>query len=270
VSGAIVWKEGSPLRRRLEAIAASDRIAVIAGIPGAGKSLVVQQLVTIARAAGRKVYLFQWDVARTAFETPALLARFPELDGVTHPAIIGLVGRWIRDAVVAWEARCATGDAFLVGEAPLIGGRMIELAMPGPEPAESLLTAATTRFLVPVPSIEVRRAIESRRAATSAAPRHRHEAADARPGVVRDLWRLLVRQGMEAGIIPPVSGEAVDRYDPSAYWAVYRHWLRHRRSERLMIEELAPVAGSVYDVGPIEGELRATPREVAGLAGSIR
>lgn len=269
MTGRLALPEDSPLRRRLGEIASTERLVVVSGIPGAGKSLMVQQLALLAQGAGRRVHLFQWDVARTAFETPALLAKYPEADGITHPAIMCGVGFWIRDAIVAWHRDHPGPDRLLIGEAPLLGRRMIELAEPGPEPAESLLTGPGTRFLVPVPSTEVRRVMESRRALTSAAPRHAREAADALPHVVRASWETVFHEGCRAGVIRGPAPTGGIPYDPAAYSAVYRHWLQHRRVEFLAIEELLPAAGSVYDVGTIEGELRAIPPEVEALTARL-
>ena len=70
---------------------------------GVGKSLLVQQLALMAQAEGRHVHLLQWDVTRAAFERPEILARFPEVDGVTHAAIRQGVGTWARRAVHAWH-----------------------------------------------------------------------------------------------------------------------------------------------------------------------
>ena len=268
MSGMLVLPAESPLRRRLEDMAQSDRLVVFAGIPGAGKSFLLQQLALVAHRAGRRVHLFQWDVARSAFETPALLSRYPEREGVTHPMIIQAVGRWIRAAIVAWHRAHPAPAHLLIGEAPLVGRRLIELAEPGAEPAESLLTAPSSRFLVPVPSLAVRNAIESRRRATSAAPRNDREAADAPPQVVRDSWNQVLREGVAAGLIPAAAPGA--GYDPGSYGAIYRHWLRHRQVELLPLDDLLPSIGSVYEVGVIEGELRATHEEVTQIADSIR
>ncbi|PWU23936.1 MAG: hypothetical protein C5B48_07755, partial [Candidatus Rokuibacteriota bacterium] len=44
------------------------RLVFFAGLPGTGKSLLVQQLAHVAGAAGRRIHLLQWDVARPVFE----------------------------------------------------------------------------------------------------------------------------------------------------------------------------------------------------------
>ncbi|MDE2802447.1 MAG: hypothetical protein OXK21_06165, partial [Chloroflexota bacterium] len=120
----------------------------------------------------------------TPFDAPALLTLYPEVEGITHPVLRKAAGLWARDAVAAWAAQEPDADAVLVGETPLIGYRFVELARRTADDAEAALAADTTRFVVPVPSVEVRRAIEDARAATTASPRHERERADAVPNVL--------------------------------------------------------------------------------------
>ena len=61
------WDAGAAL----EQLAARQSVVILAGLPGVGKSLLLQQLARMARAAGRQVSLLQWDVARRAF-SPSL------------------------------------------------------------------------------------------------------------------------------------------------------------------------------------------------------
>src|SRR3954471_19004712 len=100
---ASVLPQDSELYRRLYAAAVERRCVFFAGLPGVGKSLLLQQLSLIAHEAGRKVSLLQWDVARGSFETPEILARFPEVDGVTHAVIRKAAGLWARGAVATWD-----------------------------------------------------------------------------------------------------------------------------------------------------------------------
>ena len=174
-------------------------------------------------------------------------------------------GLWARDAVAAWAARHAGGGALLAGETPLIGHRFVELARPADDTAEPALAAGTTRFLVPVPTVEVRRAIEAARAATTASPRHERERADAVPSVLGLLWGEVLdaaaRLAAERGDPPPV----VVGYDPDTYLAVYTEALRHRNWEPLPVEVALPtqersvydVEAPVVDLAPTEAEAEA-------------
>ena len=92
----LVLRSGSALFRDVDRLALNARIAVFCGIPGSGKSLILGQLARLAHDAGRPVHLLQWDVARLAFETPTVLARFPEVDGVTHAVIRRAASMWAR------------------------------------------------------------------------------------------------------------------------------------------------------------------------------
>ena len=58
-------------------LAAQQRMVFLAGLPGTGKSLLIQQLAIMAQQAGRVVDLLQWDVTRAAFETAAILQKYP-------------------------------------------------------------------------------------------------------------------------------------------------------------------------------------------------
>ena len=202
------------------------------------------------------------DVARAPFETPELLGRYPEQEGVTHPAIRRAVGLWAREAVLRWHARHPDGPHLLIGEVPLIGERLSALAEVCPDAAESLLAGPATRFVIPVPSIPVRQRIEATRARTFASPAHEREAADAPPPVLRALWRELHDLGVGLGIAAAAPAGDIP-YDPEVYAGVYRHLLRHRRHETLTLDEILPVGGSVYDLDVAAGELAATPDEVA-------
>ena len=84
-----------------------------AGLPGVGKSLLLQQMSLMAQAAGRRATLLQWDVARQPFETP----RYPLADGASHPLVIRATGVWLRRALVEWEAGRQPAD-MLLGEVP--------------------------------------------------------------------------------------------------------------------------------------------------------
>ena len=130
--------------------------------------------------------LLQWDVARHPFETP----RYPLKDGATHPLVIQAVGAWLRRALAKW-ASARDAKNLLLGEAPLIGGRFMEICRPADDAAETLLRDQRTRFLLPVPSVALRAHIESQRERSIAAPRHKNEAHDAPPDLLRALWRDL-------------------------------------------------------------------------------
>ena len=255
----------APHIERLRELARTHRMLLIAGLPGVGKSLLLRELAEAAHGYGRAVYLLQWDVARRPFDTPALLARFPEVDGITHAVLRKAAGLWARDAVTDWAAQHEGDGALLAGETPLIGHRFVELARPSADTAEPVLVSDTTRFLVPVPTVEVRRAIEAARAATTASPRHERERADAVPGVLRVLWGQLLdaaaQLAAERGEGPPVDVG----YDPDTYLAVYTEALWRRNWEPLPVEvALPPQSRSVYavdapavDLAPSEAEAEA-------------
>ena len=253
---------GAPHLVRLRSFASSHRMVFVAGLPGVGKSLLLRELAEEAHRLGRRVHVLQWDVARRPFDAPALLARYPEADGITHPVLRRAAGLWARDAVAAWAAGHDGGRDILVGETPLIGHRFVELARPADDGAEAVLSSGDTAFLLPVPTVAVRQAIESARAATTDRPRHERERADAVPGVLRVLWgELLAAAG---GLAEERGGPApVDAgYDPELYVAVFSEALAHRNWEALSVDVvLPPSTRSVYSVAAPSVDLAPTETE---------
>ena len=242
--GGFVLPPGSALLRAVEHLALNAKIVVFCGIPGSGKSLVLGQLARLAHRQGRPVHLLQWDVARLAFESPEVLVRFPEVDGVTHAVIRRAAGVWARRAVRDWRTRHYGDDCLLAVEAPLVGGRFAELASPLGGAPKDELSLPDTRFVLVVPSVEVRREIERARDRTSASPGHEREPADAAPQVVSGLWAEVLRAARELGVA------AADDYDPIVYRRVYERALRRRKVDVLSLDVVLPTGGrSAHDLG---------------------
>ena len=256
------------LEATLAELAGERRMVFFAGLPGVGKSLFSRELARVAAAQARTVHLLQWDVARLAFETPELLARFPETAGETHPVIRKAVGLWARAAVERWHAGHPGPGHLLIGETPLIGNRLLELARPHAAGADPPLVEQDALFVIPVPSREVRAAVESARARTFARPTHAREAGDAPPGIVSLAWQEAHALAVRIGATPAtVAGDAVP-YDPQAYAAVYRHLLRHRQGLTLWVDAVLEPGASVYD-GRAGSELVASPAEAAAVVARI-
>ena len=236
------------LAERIRALA-ERRLVFVAGLPGTGKSLLVHQLVHVAGGAGRRIHLLQWDVSRPVFEASPAGRRYPLADGVTHAVIRRAAGLWVRDALVDWNARYHDPEHLLVGEVPFVGNRFVELARRIDDRAEAMLTAASCRFAIAVPSGEVRRFLEAQRERRARTPLHPREREDAPPHVLRDLWQGLaaVARGNAGGAAP---------YDPAVYAGVYRRVLRHRHTEVVALDVILPTERlSVYDFA-------VTPREL--------
>ncbi|MGH7392138.1 MAG: hypothetical protein ACREM3_22165, partial [Candidatus Rokuibacteriota bacterium] len=151
---------------------AGRRMVFCAGLPGTGKSLLVHQLAHLAGAGGRRVHLLQWDVARPVFEASPAGRRYPVVEGVTHAVVRKAAGLWVRHALAEWSARHPEPEHLLIGETPLVGARFVELARRGDDHAEALLAAPSCRFVIAVPSAEVRRFLEAERERRAASPLH--------------------------------------------------------------------------------------------------
>lgn len=238
------------------------RAVFFVGLPGTGKSLLIQQLAHLAHAAGRALQLLQWDVARPVFEACPAARPYPQADGVTHPIIRRAAGLWARAAVGRWAREHASPQALLLGEVPLVGHRFVELASPAADEAEPLLGATTSRFVVVVPSADLRRRLEQERERRARQPRHVREREDAPPAVLRRLWEAVRDAARGLGLL--AAGEGPANYDPELYRQVFQRVLRHRAVEVLATERLLPVGGrSAYDLDLPRHDLVPTPEEAA-------
>ncbi len=256
----IIIPQTSPLYLAFQNLAIEKRMVLFAGIPGVGKSLMLQQFSLMAHEVGRKVHLLQYDVGRILFETDELLARHPEIGGVTHPMIRKGVGVWARTAVADWHAKYDP-DHILIGEAPVIGNRLSELAYSQDDEAEQLMSSEAACFVIPAPSQRVRQMIEAAREKSIANPQHEKEPRDAPPNVMRMLWQEIARLGFQVGVMAEEpQGEVA--YDVGVYTAVYEHILQHRHTQTLIIDEVLKPQGSVYDLGTIQSELQPTAEQV--------
>ncbi|MBM3219302.1 MAG: ATP-binding protein [Candidatus Rokubacteria bacterium] len=232
------------LHERLTHLARAGRMIVVVGLPGTGKSLLIHQLAPLAVTAGRTVHLLQWDVARPVFEASAAGRRYPVLDGVTQPMIRAAVGRWARHAIAAWAERSAE-SALLIGEAPFVGRRLIELAQRLDDHAEPLLASPGCVFAIAVPSAGVRAHIERERERRASAPNHPREREDAPPHVLRALWREILGAARALDI---AGAGTTAGWDPALYRRVYEALLRHRHAEAVTLDVVLPTAAmSVYD-----------------------
>jgi hypothetical protein len=296
----------SALYGTLHDAAAKRRCVFFAGLPGVGKSLLLQQISLIAEHIGRRAHLLQWDVSRGPFETPEILARYPEVDGVTHAVIRKAAGLWAREAVGAWQQQHPAPGDLLIGEVPLIGNRLIELVQRHDDAVEPLLASERTLFLIPVPSRAVREVIEAARVREMASPTHERERANAVPSLVQSLWEEVAgvarelgvsptpqplrganigcatgkgprgRAALRADVPPPFAGEGeparIDGeggFDPEVYAGVYARLLRHRHAARLDVTTALPVQASVYDALGTVHELMPSPDEVARVMAEV-
>lgn len=245
----------APLAARL----AQLKCVVVVGLPGTGKSLLVRAVASIAAASGRKVHLLQWDVVRTAWDRPEILARFPEIDGVTHAAIRSAIGLWIRTAMADWFHHHGAQDDLLIVEAPIIGGRFAALAQPINDALEVSLQGAGVLFVVMAPTQALQQALRQRREREVHGVQHALERHNASVAVL-DMQVLAVEQAAKTlGLSVPSTGS----YDPDLYSTVMRRVLKHRQVLELNPGTLIPTDGSVYDLGDEVVRLEASAQHVA-------
>jgi hypothetical protein len=229
--------------KTLDRLASEAKVVSFSGLPAVGKSLYIQQFSYLALSKGRYITTLQWDLARHAFETAELLSLYPESDGITHPCIRKACGLWARKAVYEWSLQNGDARSLLIVEAPLIGNRLVELAMPLDDEAEAFMKSQAVQFTVPVPATDVRSVIEARRKKTSYEPRHEQEKADANPFVVAVLLRELNEVAVRLGY---PDAALRHEYNPLLYEFVYHEVLKHRNINVLHIDFMIDATESVY------------------------
>jgi hypothetical protein len=230
----------------LEWMVRNHRMVFLAGLPGVGKSLFIREIARAADSLGRTVCSLQWDVARPAFQSPLIASRYPDHEGIAHPMVRKGVGQWVRQAVVRWHRENTRVASLLIGEVPLIGHRLLELAQVHADEAEPLLADARSLFATPVPSVAVRAAIERARQRTFTNPSNPRESEDAPVDVVRQSWAEIHALAVGMGIARP-DPAGNPPFDPGAYAGVYRHLLRRRNALTLHVEVGLAQTASVYD-----------------------
>jgi len=240
--------------------ALDKRMVFFTGLSGVGKSLYIQQFSNLAASSGRTVHLLQWDVTREAFQSEQLLAKYPEVDGVTHSVIRKAVGLWARQGILQWHQQYTDSQHILIAELPLIGNRLIELVQQHDDPVERLLASGQVQFFIPVPSQQVRAHIIGCRTASIDRPEHAREAADAPVSVVNSMWRQVRELAVMLGMDVEDKG-----YDPYLYSEVYQYLLKHRNAKSIFIEQILQTQDSVYALEGIASELLATPAQADAI-----
>jgi hypothetical protein len=243
----------------LELAVPQRRCIIVVGLPGIGKSFLVRRIAGLAAQRNRRVHVLQWDIVRLAWDTPAILARFPEVNGVTHSAIRGALGMWVRSAAARWFERHGSQGDLLIIEAPVIGGRFSQLAKGLQDALEPRVAAPQTLCVVVAPTVGLREELRRRRAdelREGGDTLERHNASlavlDVQLAAVEHVARLW-------GNPPRVPG----LYDPELYVGVMRRVLRHRHVLVVRPDSLIEAPGSVYDLGNETLRIEATAEEVA-------
>lgn len=214
------------------------KVVIFSGLPGVGKSLYIKAFKAIAQDNNKDIDVIQWDIARKAFETEYIHSHCPMGDGTVHNGLKLIAGQWLIDTVKQWIDFNKNSDNILLIEAPLVGNRFIELMQKQPdENLENFLASNSCQVVVPVPSTDVRAAIE--------AERKRQVSEDAKvwsgakPSVMLMLWKDTCVIANEFGKQIDVSEQPA--YDPDIYKYVYSKILKHRHHILLEINEIFDV-----------------------------
>ena len=258
--------EESGLFRTLLNLVKTRKMVFLAGLPGTGKSLLLQQLAILAHGLGRTPHLLQWDVCRLPFLTnDRVKEHYHEVDGVTHAGVRKAAGMWSRRAVGNWAQTHIGLPDILIGEVPIIGNRLVELVRTEADPVEPLLAdGAFACFAIPTPSLRVRRLIEAQRKERSVRPLHEREKGDAQPDIMYALWEDLCAVASRFGLFDEAGKDRGTReYDPDLYCDTYTALLKRRPAGRIDLDILLSTEGrSVYDLSAGQRDLVPTAAEV--------
>jgi len=228
----------SPAYKVLEEVATTAKGVVFSGLPGVGKSLYIKEFLQIATTTGRQVTVIQWDIARKAFETPAIAKHFPMGDGVVHNGLKLSAGKWLLATIKNWLAKHTEQKDLLLIEAPLVGHRFVELAKIQDDPIlENFFQSEAFQMIAPIPSKKVREKIEADRAAQIS--EDAKVWSGAKPSVMLMLWKMICGIANEFGRNLPMDGQPP--YDPEIYEFVFSKILKNRHFIPLHIDEVFKV-----------------------------
>ena len=225
----------SKVYQQLNNVALEAKCVAFSGLPGVGKSLYVNQFYQIAKELEKEVTVIQWDIARKAFESPDIMAKYPMVKGEIHNVIKLSAGAWLLDIVKTWIEANSQNTSLLVIEAPLVGHRFVELAKLQTDlELENFLSGSGFQIIMPIPSKRVREKIEEDRRAQV------DESAKlwkgAKPSVMLLLWKMTCDIANEFGRSIPMITQP--DYDPEVYEFVFRNILKHRHFIPLHIDEI--------------------------------
>jgi len=228
----------SPVFQQLEAVAESTEVVIFSGLPGVGKSLYIREFRLIAKSLDKELDVIQWDLARKAFETEAILEHFPMGDGQVHNGLKLIAGKWLEDELKLWLEQYHNSGRILLIEAPLVGHRFIELVKQNSDAElEAILSSEKTKVVVPIPTKKVREKIEVERA--------RQVAEDAKvwigakPSVMLMLWKMTCGIANEFGMDIDLTEQPP--YNPAIYEYVFSEILKHRHFIPLIVDEVFEV-----------------------------
>lgn len=245
--------KNSNVYQTLLELAETCRVVVFSGLPGVGKSLYVQTFRQICNEGNKELDIIQWDIARKAFETDFILAKYPMGDGTVHNGLKVIAGTWLMNYLSHWWENNIDSNKVLLIEAPLVGHRFVELVKPTDDKKlEKLLSSEQCRFVVPIPSKKVRKAIEASRA--SQVSDDAENWIGAKPSVMLMLWKMTCEIANEFGMDIDTTGQPP--YSDSVYEYVFGEILSHRHFEPLIVDELFDVSVAaeedLHDVDSIQ------------------
>ncbi len=261
----ILIPEDSNVYKILDKAISTASAVVFSGLPGTGKSLYINHFLQLAQSKNKKVTVIQWDVARKAFETEKISARFPIKGDTVHNGLKLIAGQWLITVIHELLKGHNPELEILLIEAPLVGHRFVEIAKKQSiQELEEFFSSEKFQVIVPIPSIEVRKKIEADR--VSQVSEDAKVWSGAKPSVMLMIWKMICGVANDLGKDIPMDGQPP--YDPEIYEFVFSEILKHRHMIPLYVNEVFDIEieneTDLHDTGSI-----SATSEIADLYGNL-
>lgn len=230
--------KSSNIYLELKEIAESKKLVIFSGLPGVGKSLYIQEFQKIVNELKRPIDVIQWDVARKSFESEEIAKDFPMGEGTVHNGVKIMSGMWLMETIKKWNEANINNDRILLIEAPLVGHRFVELVhKTTDESLETFLSSDKCVVVMPIPTKEVRTAIEDAR--RQQVDENAKVWSGAKPSVMLMLWKMTCGIANEFGMDIEMDGQPP--YSSGIYEYVFAEILKHRNFVPIIIDEIFEV-----------------------------
>eukprot|EP00298_Acanthocystis_sp_HF-20_P005441 c15604_g1_i1.p1 GENE.c15604_g1_i1~~c15604_g1_i1.p1 ORF type:complete len:287 (+),score=111.75 c15604_g1_i1:64-924(+) len=208
----------------------TKKIVIFVGQPGVGKSFVTNGMAEMAVQANKKVQTLLWDVSGAAFKYACPDQQLVSGNSEHELVVRASAGQWARAKISKWFAEHGNDEnQVLIGEAPFVDGRFIELVRSYDDQAEGILKDVNiTSFVVVTPSLEVRESIVKLREERMKNPLHPNEKEDCPVSLIKEFWNVLHAAAVERKITNEHVESNSPPFDPKVYEEMYKALCKRR------------------------------------------